>query len=131
MNNWSLITIKPSLARIFRMPRFYSLHKKDNIKTISASYMIVSLYSYLSNDLVRSTGQDLLPRGKGHNRTSRSLTRFPTSPTPSSHTKDSHSSGITLLLYEWCAGSLSSHRIINIQGIVRRDLRLIVLIRED
>ena len=47
------------------------------------------------------TGQDLLPRGKGHNRTSRSLTRCPTSPTPHSHTKDT---GITLLLYEQCVG---------------------------
>ena len=34
-------------------------------------------------------------------------------------------------LFEWCVGSFTSHRIINIQGIVRRDLRLIVLIRED
>jgi len=50
--------------------------------------------------LVHSTGQNLLPRGKGHNRTSRSLTRCPTSPTPHLHTKDSHSIGITLLLYE-------------------------------
>ena len=32
--------------------------------------------------LVHFTGQDLLPRGKGHNRTPRSLTRCPTSPTP-------------------------------------------------
>ena len=39
-------------------------------------------------DLVHSTGQDLLPRRKGHNRTSRSLTRCPSSPTPHSHTKD-------------------------------------------
>ena len=50
--------------------------------------------------LVHFTGQDLLPRGKGHNRTSRSLTRCPTSPTPLLHTKDNHSTGITLLLYE-------------------------------
>ena len=50
MNNLALMTMKPSLARIFLMPRFYSLHKKDNITTILAScYMIVSLYSYLSN----------------------------------------------------------------------------------
>ena len=46
--------------------------------------------------LVHSTGQNLLPRGKGHNRTSRSLTRCPTLPTPHLHTKDSHSTEITL-----------------------------------
>ena len=45
-------------------------------------------------DLVHSTGQDLLPRGKGHNRTSRSLTRCPASPIHHLHTKDSHSTGI-------------------------------------
>ena len=81
--------------------------------------------------LVHSTGQVLLPRGKGRNTTSKSLTRCLTSPTPPpphSHTKDSHSTGITLLLYEWCVGSLTSHRIINIQGIVRRDLRLITFV---
>ena len=53
-----------------------------------------------SLDLVHFTGQDLLPRGKGHNRTPRSLTRCPISPTPQSHTKHSHSTGITLLLFE-------------------------------
>ena len=49
---------------------------------------IVEQYAFWF-DLVHSTGQDLLPRRKGHNRTSRSLTRCPSSPTPHSHTKDS------------------------------------------
>ena len=35
-------------------------------------------------------------------------------------------------LFEKCVGSLTSHiRILNMEGIVRRDLRFIVLIRED
>ena len=37
------------------------------------------LFIYL---FIHFTVQDLLPRGKGHNRTSRSLPRCPTSPTP-------------------------------------------------
>ena len=50
-------------------------------------------------DLLHSTGQDLqLPRGKGHKRTSRSQMKVPhLTHTPHSHTKDSHSTGITLL----------------------------------
>ena len=39
-----------------------------------------------------------LPRGKGHKRTSRSYSKVPhLTPPPHSHTKDSHSTGITLL----------------------------------
>ena len=35
-------------------------------------------------------------------------------------------------LFEECVGSLTSHiELINMEGIVRRDLRFIVLIRED
>ena len=34
-------------------------------------------------------------------------------------------------LMEQCVSSLTSHRIINNQGIVRRGLRFIVLIQED
>ena len=58
-----------------------------------------SLYTSNSFDLLHSTGQDLqLPRGKGHKRTSRSHMKVPhLTHTPHSHTKDSHSTGITLL----------------------------------
>ena len=35
-------------------------------------------------------------------------------------------------LFKQCVGSLTSHtELINMEGIVRRDLRFIVLIRED
>ena len=35
-------------------------------------------------------------------------------------------------LFEECVGSLTSHiRILNMEGIVRRDLQFIVLIQED
>ena len=57
------------------------------------------IYFYLFY-LVHSTGQNLLPRGKGHNRTSRSLAKCPTSLTPHLHTKDSHSTGITFNVTE-------------------------------
>ena len=60
----------------------------DRTHMVRARPIITKFYL----DLVHFTGQDLLPRGKGHNRTS----RCPTSPTPLSHTKDSHSTGITL-----------------------------------
>ena len=53
-----------------------------------------------------------------------------TSPTPHSHTKDSHSIGITLL-FSHSAWILLRPTFINIQGSVRLDLRLVVLIRED
>ena len=35
------------------------------------------------------------------------------------------------LFFDNCVGSLTSHRIFRVEGIVRRDLRLRVLIRED
>ena len=51
----------------------------------------------LDLDLVHFTGLDLLPRGKGHNRTSRSLTRCPTSPTPIHIRKTATAPGSPLL----------------------------------
>ena len=61
----------------------------------------LSVIEQMIYDLLHSTGQDLqLPRGKGHKRTSRSYTKVPHlthPPLPNSHTKDSHSTGITLL----------------------------------
>ena len=102
------------------------MEDNSNLKTAMTNIVCCDIPTFIY--LVHSSpGQKLLPRGKGHKRTSRSLTRCPTSRTPHLHTKDSHSTGITLL----CVGSLTSHRIINTQGIVRRDLWLIVLIRED
>ena len=60
------------------------------------------MYTNNSFDLLHSAGQDLqLSRGKGHMWTSRSHAKVPhlthSPPPPHSHTKDSHSTGITLL----------------------------------
>ena len=46
--------------------------------------------------------------------------------------KDSRTGTSRPTLFEECVGSLTSHTgILNMEGIVRRDLRFIVLIRED
>ena len=53
------------------------------------------------NYLVHFTGQDLLPRGKGHNRTPRSLTGCPTSPTPHSHSYPRRLESLTICRWNY------------------------------
>ena len=76
--------------------KFIRWFEQDSFDDSNKMQSIIQAFIYLFH----FTGQDLLPRGKEHNRTPRSPTGCPTSPTPPSHTKDSHSTGITLLLYE-------------------------------
>ena len=73
-----------------------------------------------------------LPRGKGHKRTSRSHSKVPylTPPPPIRIRKTATAPG-SPYSFRIVRGFFTSHRIINIQGIVRRDLRLIVLISAE
>ena len=63
--------------------------KRDFFPFFPFPFFILFYYYFYLFD---STGQNVLPRGKGHKRTSRSVTRCPTS----YDTKDSHSTAITL-----------------------------------
>ena len=114
-----------TILRLARSRPNQSYYKAASVLT---SYNISYLFIYyiLLGRILQAAQRERATRGlQGPTQ------RCPTSPTPpfAYERQPQHRDHPTL--FEWCVGSFSSHRIINIQGIVRRDLRLIVLIRED
>ena len=110
LSHWWCIQWKQGRVQGKQPRKYYAWSQNDTTKNTrdpptsgqqnNADCTALPMLAKWFSDLVHSTGQDLLPRGKGHNRTPRSLTRCPTSPTPHLYAKDSHSTGITQLLYE-------------------------------